>query len=251
MYAKISTLIKINDDKQPAYNDYIPEYTLTENAREIFRAHLIRAATTFALTGSTEALDDIIRYTSTHIERTQKPTWDDKAEESANDLISEYFLDEIIEKLIEDGEASDDYNNDYSDGDGIFHETVVDQYYHPTEATELLDELYVHEEEDSGLWEDVTDYRDILNIKAAYTFGNAVHSHWADLIDEINELDISEIKITVANSILTEKDDEIMEECGIDTSDEQAMTEWCKETYEDEFDTKLREELKKQIKEIL
>lgn len=108
-----------------------------------------------------------------------------EAYDDAKQMIIE-FSDEIVEKLIDDGEASDDLNNDYSNGDSYHHESHVDKSYSLLEAARLLDQLSEFEETDSGLWEG-QEPREAIATQAAYTYGAAVYSDWADLIREIND----------------------------------------------------------------
>ena len=98
----------------------------------------------------------------------------------------EHFLDEIVEQIIDKGEASDDLLNDYLGGDSYHHESHVDKYYNLSDAAELLHELREHEETDDGLWQGLAP-RDAIGAQAAYTYGNAVYSMFRDLIKEINE----------------------------------------------------------------
>lgn len=98
----------------------------------------------------------------------------------------EEFRDQLIEKLIESGEASDDFNNDYAGGDRWHHETHINRDYSLQEAAELLSNLYRHKETDSGLWEGLDPERAIA-AQAAFTYGNTVASEWSDLIEEIND----------------------------------------------------------------
>ena len=95
----------------------------------------------------------------------------DAALSDAKDTV-EYFADEIVDQLM-DGKASDDLLNDYSRGDEYHHESHVDQAYGLLEAAQLLDELYKHEETDSGLW-DGQEPREAIATQAAFTYGNAV-----------------------------------------------------------------------------
>lgn len=96
------------------------------------------------------------------------------------------FIDEIIEQLENNGEASDDLYNDYSGGDAWHHESHVDRWYGLQEAADLLDQLSEHTEEDSGLWER-QEPKQAIGTQAAYTYGNAVYSEWCDLISRIND----------------------------------------------------------------
>jgi hypothetical protein len=171
------------------------------------------------------------------------------AENDAKMLITDYFMDEIIEKIIGDGKASDDINNDYHNGDGIFHETIVDQDYSSEDAIELLSELYRYEEEDSGLWEG-QEWDRILATKAAFTYGNAVYDKWNDLIMEINEIDIEYIENKAVRQILKwmykktlTKDDR--EQIYID------KLAWVEETFTILFDDILRTLIEKEITEII
>jgi hypothetical protein len=104
---------------------------------------------------------------------------DDAAETVRN------FEDEILEQLIDNGEASDDLFNDYPNGDSWHHESHVDKWYSLTDAAELIDQLSDHEETDNGLWEGQQP-KEAIGTCAAYTYGNAVLSEWNDLIKEIN-----------------------------------------------------------------
>lgn len=96
------------------------------------------------------------------------------------------FLDEIVESLLEGGEASDDLTNDYPDGDSYHHESHVDKDYTLTEAADLLDELSDWEETDSGLWQGLEPRR-AVTCQAAFTYGNAVYHFWRELVGEIND----------------------------------------------------------------
>ncbi len=111
--------------------------------------------------------------------------YQDNATSDARETV-ENFADEILEQLLDKGEASDDLNNDYPNGDAWHHENHVDHYYSLTDASALIDQLSEHEETDTGLW-DGQDVRTAVATCAAYTFGNAVYSEWCDLIKEINE----------------------------------------------------------------
>jgi len=115
----------------------------------------------------------------------QEKTYRQQADDDAKDMV-EHFTDQIVEKLIEEGEASDDLNNDYSGGDSYHHETHVDRSYSLLEAATLLDELDDFEETDSGLWEGQSP-RDAIATQAAFTYGHAVYSMWNDYIEKIND----------------------------------------------------------------
>lgn len=109
----------------------------------------------------------------------------EKAESDAADMVR-YFESDIVKQLLEGGKASDDYNNDYDDGDSYHHQSHVDKAYTLLEAANLLDQLDKYEETDSGLWEGQMP-RDAISTQAAFTYGNAVGILWSDFIKKINE----------------------------------------------------------------
>ena len=111
------------------------------------------------------------------------------------------FEDEVIEQLIDKGEASDDFLNDYPGGDSYHHDTHVDKWYDLSDAAEVLDSLSEYEETDRGLWEGL-EPREAIGAQAAYTYGNAVYSMATELIEEINDK---------AEEIIEEFDDEATE----------------------------------------
>ena len=122
-------------------------------------------------------------YAIAEAERNKPDDYRTDAQSDAAEM-AEHFLDEIVEKLCDDGEASDDFNNDYDDS--YHHESHVDKSYSVKEAVAVLDQLDEHEETDSGLWEG-QEWERVLETKAAFTYGNAVASNWNDLIEKINE----------------------------------------------------------------
>lgn len=131
------------------------------------------------------------------------------AQSDAKSMI-DHFADEIVEQLINYGEASDDLLNDYPNGDRYHHENHVNKDYKLTEAAALLDQLSDYEETDNGLWEGLEPRR-AISVQAAYTYGNAVYSLWRNLIEKINcefannqELAESEIDEQVDNYDLTD-----------------------------------------------
>jgi len=145
-----------------------------------------------------------------------------EAEDDAKNMVEE-FIGEIVEKLIEDGEASNDINNDYTHGDSYHHETHVDRSYSLLEAAELLDQLDQFEETDSGLWEG-QEPRRAIETQAAFTYGNAVYSEWNDLIKRIND-DAKEVLEEFAqekDELENKKDELEAEEDGEDWTEEKA-----------------------------
>ena len=97
------------------------------------------------------------------------------------------FADEILEALLDNGEASDDLLNDYPNGDSWHHECHVDKAYDLTDAAAILDELGDFEETDTGLWEGLG-MKEAVSACAAYTYGNAVYSEWREKIEKIEKI---------------------------------------------------------------
>lgn len=114
----------------------------------------------------------------------ERTNYHEKAEDDAKDAV-ENFLEEIVEDLLDKGEAKDSLY-DYAGGDSYHHENHTDRSYSLLEAAELLDQLSEHEETDSGLW-DGMEPREAVKAQAAYTYGNAVMSDFRDLIVNIND----------------------------------------------------------------
>lgn len=108
--------------------------------------------------------------------------WRHDVESDARDAV-EYFMDEIVDGLYDNGRA-DTGITDYSDS--YHHENHVDQSYSLLEAAKLLEDLRDHEEEDSGLWEG-QDPREAISTMAAFTYGNAVASDFQDFVENIND----------------------------------------------------------------
>lgn len=217
-------------------------YRDTDYAKQILKSQLTSLAIQFA---SNHSLDGIDEFTGRfHFELPPEPptNYRQEAEDDAANLVLEYFMDEIVDQLIDKGEASADINNDYDNGDGIFHEVITDRSYHMTEAAELLSQLYEYAEEDAGLWEGETDVDRIAEIQAAYTYGNAVWDELETLIMNINSLDMDYIRFETAIKCLGLKPDDLddyekMEEL-IETAEETCV----------EYEENLRERLIEEIK---
>jgi hypothetical protein len=217
-------------------------YRDTDYAKQILKSQLTSLAIQFASNHSLDGIDEFMgRF---HFELPPEPptNYRQEAEDDAANLVLEYFMDEIVDQLIDKGEASADINNDYDNGDGIFHEVITDRSYHMTEAAELLSQLYEYAEEDAGLWEGETDVDRIAEIQAAYTYGNAVWDEFDTLIMNINSLDIDDIKFETAIKCLGLKPDDLddyekMEEL-IETAEETCV----------EYEENLRERLIEEIK---
>lgn len=124
----------------------------------------------------------------------------DDAKETAK-----HFLNEIVDSLVETGEASNDLYNDYPDGDSYHHESHLDRDYNLLEAAQLLDDLSDWEEDDSGLWQGLEPRRAVA-AQAAYTYGNCVCALWYDLIKKINDDD--ELQVIIQDTKQDSEDDE-------------------------------------------
>lgn len=217
-------------------------YRDTDYAKQILKSQLTSLAIQFASNHSLDGIDEFMgRF---HFELPPEPptNYRQEAEDDAANLVLEYFMDEIVDQLINKGEASADINNDYDNGDGIFHEVITDRSYHMTEAAELLSQLYEYAEEDAGLWEGETDVDRIAEIQARYTYGNAVWDELETLIMNINSLDMDYIRFETAIKCLGLKPDDLddyekMEEL-IETAEETCV----------EYEENLRERLIEEIK---
>ena len=153
---------------------------------------------------------------------------------------------EMFDQIIDQGEASADINNDYYNGDGIFHEVIIDRPYSLGEAAELLSQLYRHTEEDHGLWEGEDDIDRIAEIKAAFTYGNAVWAELDDLITDINN-EVDDIKINAAYEVLMENTDN-KELSDYDEMTDDEVIDMAETDFSDEYEEKLRAVLKNVIK---
>ena len=217
-------------------------YRDTDYAKQILKSQLTSLAIQFANNHSLDHIDEFMNRFMFELPPEPPTDYRQEAEDDAANLVLEYFMDEIVDQLFDSGEASSDINNDYDNGDGIFHETIVDRSYHLTDAAELLSQLYRNAEEDTGLWEGETDVDRIAEIQAAYTYGNAVWDEFDTLIMNINSLDIDDIKFETAIECLGLQPDDIdgyekMEEL-IETAEEKCA----------EYGEKLRERLITEIK---
>lgn len=96
------------------------------------------------------------------------------------------FADAIVEQISDYAEAPRSLF-DYDGGDRWHYETHMSRDYSLLEAAQLLDELRDFEETDNGLWEGERDAKVVIRTMAAYTYGNAVLSHFETLIERIND----------------------------------------------------------------
>ena len=232
---KLSTIISVKEDDE----------TL---ARGAAKAQL--TANLLDLKDQGHLREYVNTYFRSDVLKPEPPTWAEQVDRAARDLIRDNFIPEIVDLIMDEGEASSDINNDYANGDGIFHETIVDTDYDAEEAMELLHELSSFEEDDSGLWEG-KDWEDILRIKAAYTFGNAVNDEFETLIVTINEIDLDElIKQAVKASFKELKPFKIdaQERERIELDD---LETWLNDRYNGICEKHLRAILEKEIEEVI
>lgn len=236
MYVILSTSIETSPEEQPRRNYNTDEYRHRALAKEIFKSQLIQMAINFAKTGSTCDIEKLVDRINSEFIWKPEPSYSIQADDDAKDLITN-FMDEIIDQLIIQGEASVVYNNE------------VDRGYSEKDAVELIDELSDYEEIDSGLWEG-EDLRGILSAKAAFTYGNAVYDKWHALIDEINQIDMDEINDMATRATLKQIPKPISnaDRQWIKAGD---LNEWLEEFYEDIFLEAKKNILKPEIEEIL
>lgn len=249
MYAKTRLSIEINDEETPRHNEYIQnEYKLNKLAADILTSQLVMMATHFSKTGSTDEIFDFVRTIHMEIEKKPKPSYYQQTKEDAIDFIDE-LTDEIVEQFLSDGEIGEDIRNDFAHGDSLFHETIVDRWYSPEDAIMLLSNLHEWEETDEGLWEG-QDWEEIISMKAAWTYGNAVYEFATDVINQIRDaIDMDELDLEVANEVLDKINNDIASPYEFDDDDE--MLELIKENHIDEFNEKLEAKLRASIEEEL
>lgn len=96
------------------------------------------------------------------------------------------FIEQVVDRLYIDAEAPRSLF-DYDGGDRWHYETHTGRDYSLLEAAQLLDELRDFEETDNGLWEGERNAKVVIRTMAAYTYGNAVLSHFETLIERIND----------------------------------------------------------------
>jgi hypothetical protein len=254
MYIDLTKSIEISDEENPRKQDYINDYELRDKGREILFSQLVGIAMNYAKTKNTDEIRKFVDRMSTELPRRPDPSWSEKADEDAEYFILEFLLDEIVEQLADDGEFGEDINNDFSNGDSAFHETITDREYDLQEAADLLNELSNDLEEDSGLWQEQEPEQAIAT-QAAYTYSNVVYRKATELLEEIRDnIDMDEIDNEVAKELLQEleatnnlsaEDEEELRGPGFEQVD------WVKENHEDEFKEKVKEKLEKEIKEII
>ena len=112
-----------------------------DDAKQALKAQISNLAIQFANNHSLDGIDEFMSNFMFKLPPEPIIDYQQEAEDDAAMLITDYFMDEIIDQLIDSDEASADINNDYDNGDGIFHEVITDRSYHLTDAAELLSQL--------------------------------------------------------------------------------------------------------------
>lgn len=221
MYARCGLYIEINDEPKPKHYERVNEYQAKHDAHEVLRALLVRAATEFASTARTTQIDEFINAVYVRVDKEPEPTWREQVENEANDIINRH-ANLIIEYAIDNDEIDGDINS-YPPMIRDARENEVG-WLQPSEAIELLDELYEHEETDSDLY-DMGDYRDMLSSKAEFTYRNALYAEISDKLEhiafEVQDI-IREVDNDIQNGDIKENDREM------------AITTWITEMINDE-----------------
>jgi hypothetical protein len=221
MYARCGLYVNINDEPKPKHHEHVDEYQAKRDAHEVLRALLVRAATEFANTARTTQIDELIKTVWVNIDKESEPTWQEIVENEANDIIRRH-TDLIIEYAIDNDEIDNDINS-YQPMIRNVRESEVG-WLQPDEAIELLEELYEHEETDSGKYEN-DDYRDMLAAKSAFTYRNALYAEINDQLERI---------AYEVEDIIEEVDDEISNKELSEDDREMAIKTWIKEMIDDE-----------------
>ena len=156
-----------------------------------------------------------------------------EVEKDAKEFLSEY-ADEVIELLKDsEEELSDELYDNLNEH--------LDRSYTPEDAIFVL-ENSENEETDSGLWEGVNDWREELNIRAAYTYINDVRSEIDDIYKQMYEefksasedLNAEDEKYdekleSLAKSTLSEAVEEIIKQAEPGSQEEkEILSEWIR-----------------------
>ena len=208
MYTKCSLYIEINNEPKPKHYEHIDEYQAKHDAHEVLRALLVRAATEFASTARTTQIDELINTVCMRVDKEPEPTWREQVENETNDIINRH-TNLIIEYAIDNDEIDEDINS-YPPMIRDVREKEVG-WLQPSEAIQLLDELYEHEETEGGLY-DMSDYRDILATKAEFTYRNALYAEISDKLEHIAlevQYIIREVDNDIQNGDIKENDREM------------------------------------------
>jgi hypothetical protein len=169
--------IEVNNTKTPKHDEYVDRYSSDKEALQVLRARLINAATEFSLQGTTTRLDDFLAGVYFKVVKEDPPSWDDRVGWAVKDIVKNHF-DQILEALLNEVDLyklTDKWEcfNDYRPS-----------WLAPERAIELINDLNEHEEIDEGLWQNVA-WDDALNIKARYTYSNALISETVEMLNEI------------------------------------------------------------------
>ena len=155
-----------------------------------------------------------------------------EVEKEAKEFLSEN-ADDVVKQLVGfEEELSEDLCYERLNED-------LDRSYTPEDAIFVLDNSE-NEETDSGLWEGVNDWREELNVRAAYTFLNDVRSKVEELYKDVYEEfesaaeelnpddeDHEQKLESLAKNILSENTEELIEQVKPGSQEEkEILSEW-------------------------
>lgn len=166
-------------------------------------------------------------------EKMERLDYKKEVEKDAKEFISEH-VDEFIDMMI---------NREEEPSDELLYETLeeaLDRSYTPEDAVYVLDNCE-DEEEDSGLWEGVNDWRRELEIRAAYTYLNDVRNEirsickdaYEEFVDSVEDFpdddDVENKETERAKSILSSLVEEKIEQVEPGSEQEkEILSEWIR-----------------------
>lgn len=101
-------------------------------------------------------------------------------EEDARDFLTEH--EDEFKEAIKDGKEFHGIDEVHD----WLHESVTDRAYTPQDAVYVLEECE-NEENDSGIWEGLDDWRQELSARAAYSYSNDVYYKASEIYEELKE----------------------------------------------------------------
>lgn len=146
------------------------------------------------------------------------------------------FIEEVMDEVVEALRNGDDYLLD-GDVDDRFFECVTDRSYTLSDAAFVIDNSN-NVETDSGLWEG-KDPQDAIEIQAAYTFSNDVHSEVEEIYENLKSTYddnygevYDDLMVRHANDVKADPDDDDYDA----TEDaEDAAVKFTQEYFEEEY----------------
>jgi hypothetical protein len=239
MDAKVCMQININEERTPRHDEYV-EYEKRNEIKQVFKSLLVNAALELAATGKTTKIDDLVQYSYADVITLSKPSWTYWVDEDAREVIKEYAT-EIAEYAIEnDGEISNDPSDYARYMDDRIRECEPGSMS-SEDAIELLSNLIEYEDDDEGLWEGVTEWWKILEIKAHYTYQNAVYDEVTSMLSELNAtIYVEDTTEEILVEIMTEEDYADMKTQELDRDNFDDIVEYCLENKDDFEDIRLQ-----------